>query len=806
MKRSLLIFTFLVFISNLIYSQQFMVSGIVKDKQTGEPLSFATVRVINSSYGISTNKEGEYELKLKKGKYSLAVSFLGYHSDTLRIDLSKNTNKIDFNLIPTNVNLPEVTVLPGVNPAIQVIKNAIKAKKLRAEKLHSYQFEAYTKGVVRTPDDFRVKGSNASLGFGSVNDSTKLKITGILENLSKGYFKKPGKYKDVVIARKQSANFPPSVNTITGGRFIQNFYEETIPFVGGPLKGPIADDALDYYYYKIEDTLAMDKQNVFKISITPDDPSDPGFTGLLYIADNSFDLIKVDLNMNRAANTGGFFDSVNVVQQFSSYADDILMPTDYRMFLSITFLKLAKIAFEMNTSLYDYQINGNIEDSFFDKAILTVLPEADKKDSLYWTKIQTIQSTMEETKAYERIDSIEKAPRTFWDNFSFLSTRFSITDNVSATAPLGLYNFNRVEGHSLNYGFYLSSALENRLNSSIDFSYGFSDKKFKTDFSGSYLLGEYRTHRISALAFDKLTVLFENADNYNDLTSTVLALFTKYEYRDYYYTKGFNLSYYGDVFQSLSLGAGIFSATDKNGYNNTDFSFFYKDRKFKDNPPITEVKINAITARFNFDYRDYIEDGLYRRKVSLGKSYFTLGGSIIYSDKNTLKSEMDFTKYRLNSFLFIKSFGTTSASFTIKAEYTDGTLPYQMLYSLPGNINSVSRGNSFRTLDINEVLGDRVVTLFFDHSFGSELFRMSGIPYLKDSELRLNYFINAAYSELKNRSKEVPPAQTKTFLHPFFETGFSLGHVWFPMQLEFAWKLNYRDGNNFRISLNSAIF
>jgi len=802
------IFTAVVFflLSSVILAQQYSVNGKVADKQTGEALAFANVRVLNSTQGTSTNKQGSFELKLKKGNYLLSVSFLGYHTDTIKIEVNKNLANVDFNLNPTNVNLPEVTVLPGVNPALEVIRKAIEAKNIRNKKINCYQFEAYTKGVVRTPDDLRLSGNNASMGLSNITDSTKLKITGVLENHSKGFSKKPNKYKDFVIARKQSANFPSSVNILTGGRFIQNFYDDKINFMNGPLTGPLANDALDYYYYYIEDTLAIDNINVFKISVTPDDKSDPGFVGKLYIADGTFDLLKVELGINRAANTGGLIDSVIVVQQFSPFGDGIYMPVDYRMALTITILKIARIAFEMNTILYSYEINNNIDDKVFEDAILTVLPEADKKDSVYWTKIQSIQNTSEENLAYARIDSVEKAPRTFWDNFSFLSNRFPISKYVSATAPLGLYHYNMIEGHSLDYGFYLSDAFDNRLNGSTEFNYGFSDKKFKSDIKLSYLLGEYRTFRLSGGVFDRLNILFENTDNYGDLTNTILSLFTKYEYRDYYYSKGFTLNARGDVLPFLSLGVGFSNTTDKNAFNNSDFSVFNKDRKFKTNWPVNQVKINSLSLRYNFDFRDYIEDGLYRRKVSMGKSYFTFGGEVIYSDKNTLKSEMDFKTYKANIYANIKSFNSTYATLRVNGEYTDGALPFQMLYALPGNLNAVSSGVSFRTLDVKEVIGDRVVTAHFEHNFRNELFRLSGIPYLKDSELQLNYFFNAAYSELGSKSRDIIPVNVKSFPHPFYETGFSIGHVMFPISIEFVWKLNYRDGNNFRISLNSAMF
>ncbi len=530
----------LIFCNILVFSQQFSISGKVTDGKTGQPLSFANIRVLNSTYGTSANRNGRYELKLQNGNYKLVASFIGYISDTVKVDnLNEDKSGLNFSLAETDINLPEIVVHPGENPADRIIKLAIMKKNEREKKLNSYEFEAYTKGIIKTTDEIETKSSNVNLGLDKT-DSTDLKITGILENRSKGYFKKPDLFKDVIIARKQSSNFSSSINTITGGRLLENFYENNLNFFGKPLPGPLTDNALQYYYFYIQSTAAMDNQKVYQIHIAPETESDPGFTGSIFITDSTYNLIKVDLQLNRAANVGGLFDTINIFQQFSPFSDSIYMPIDYRLFVKANILGLAKIGFELNTILYNYSINPEISDDFFDKAIITVLPEADKKDSTYWKNTQTIPNTPEEQAAYRRIDSISRAPRTFWDDFSFLSTRINLSRSFSVSAPLTFYHFNRIEGNALDFGMFLDDALNSRLNSSLKLTYGFADKKVKEDFSFNYLLGIYRTFGIKFNAFNKLVILFGQSEDYNELTSTILALISKYDFRDYYYTKGLN--------------------------------------------------------------------------------------------------------------------------------------------------------------------------------------------------------------------------------------------------------------------------
>ena len=109
-------------------AQQFSVSGKVSDKETNDQLYFANIRVLNSSLGTSSNRNGDYELKLKKGTYRLTVSYIGYISDTVSIVLDKNLREVNFELIQTKVVLSEIIVRPGENPAIPIIRKAIKRK------------------------------------------------------------------------------------------------------------------------------------------------------------------------------------------------------------------------------------------------------------------------------------------------------------------------------------------------------------------------------------------------------------------------------------------------------------------------------------------------------------------------------------------------------------------------------------------------------------------------------------------------------------------------------------------------------
>lgn len=793
----------LLFFTETVFTQsKVSLHGKVVDAVTGEALIFANVRLANTSSGSITNKEGFFEIKTSSASQKLITSFIGYHTDTTEV-LPNGKETVKIKLTPSSLQLTEVLILAEENPAYAIIRRAIKRKAERAEKLRSYQYSSYTKGSIKTEDDINARGNSVSVGIGS-KDSAELKITGILENESVGYYKTPHRLKEVIIARKQSANFPSSINILTGGRLIQNFYADDLNFFGRKMTGPVDNNSPKYYSFTLKDTLAQDNHTIYKIFMTPADSLDPGFVGDIYITGKNFDLVKVNLSLNKAANFSGIFKKITIDQQFDQY-DNIYMPVDYHLVVEANVLGLAKFGFELNTLLNNYEINKDIADDFFDKALITVLTDADKKDSTYWDSIQHIPNTAEELIAYKRIDSVSAIPFSFWDEFSWLSDRVTYSKHFSTTGPVGLYHFNRVEGNALDFGFFFYDLLDDRFHTSLTTSYGFADKRFKSEFSSQYYLGDYRTYSLSVNAYKKTSVLFETASSYGDLFSTLSSLLSKYEFNDFYYSTGFSFMMSGEVTPILKLRLGFQNQRDQSATKKSEFSILARKKTFRDNPPISGGVTNVIKSGFTIDFRDYIEDGKFRRRAggSDGNLIFDAGVSI--APKNIIKNDFNFTVYEAALSGGFATFNTAGLQFRLNGFYATGSLPFQNLYSLPGNITSLGKGYSFRTLGLNEVIGDRIVTFNLVHNFRDEIFRLLGISFLKKLNLQINYFFNVAISDVSPDGKKNLLYQYKAFKTPFYENGFSIGHQLFPIALEFSWKINYRGERNFVIGLNSAL-
>lgn len=95
------------FLPLLSKSQNFTVSGTVKEKSSGETLTGASIAVIEKpKVGITTNEYGFFSLSLPKGNYTLRFSFVGRKEELISVKLDSN--------VTVNINLTEANSLQGV--------------------------------------------------------------------------------------------------------------------------------------------------------------------------------------------------------------------------------------------------------------------------------------------------------------------------------------------------------------------------------------------------------------------------------------------------------------------------------------------------------------------------------------------------------------------------------------------------------------------------------------------------------------------------------------------------------------------
>ncbi len=117
-----------LFTAVLVGSAQTMVSGVVRDSASNEPLPFANVIIKGTTNGTTTDLNGEYLLLLKSGSYTLVASYIGYESMEKEFKLEEGKKLVlDYNLFSESIMGEEIVItgmLRGQKAAISSQLNA----------------------------------------------------------------------------------------------------------------------------------------------------------------------------------------------------------------------------------------------------------------------------------------------------------------------------------------------------------------------------------------------------------------------------------------------------------------------------------------------------------------------------------------------------------------------------------------------------------------------------------------------------------------------------------------------------------
>jgi iron complex outermembrane receptor protein len=83
------------------------VRGKITDATTNEPLIGASV-IYGEGKGVAADMDGNFEITLPNGQYSITVSYVSYKSATEKVVVANNTIELDFKLQPTMLSEVEV--------------------------------------------------------------------------------------------------------------------------------------------------------------------------------------------------------------------------------------------------------------------------------------------------------------------------------------------------------------------------------------------------------------------------------------------------------------------------------------------------------------------------------------------------------------------------------------------------------------------------------------------------------------------------------------------------------------------------
>ena len=626
-RHKLTLVSILSFFIQTYFAQQCTLSG--KVTSSGENLPFATIYLKGTTKGVNSNDDGNYSLKLEKGKYIVVFQYLGYSKQEIEVNLTENKT-LNVNLKSDGIALQEIIVKAGEDPAYPIIRKAIKKRKKHSDEVNEYSCQSYIKGLQRLislPEKFK---KLIKITSGEKIDSSMFGVIYLSESESNYYFKNPDKEKEIMFSSRVSGESKSfSFNHLSQMKF--NFYENLIPIKGisdRPFVSPLNGNAFLYYKFRLLGTISEDGKLFNKIEVIPKRKTDPCFSGILYIQENSWRITGVDLKLTKD-NKINFVDTLSIKQLHAPIAgDSIWMPINHNFSFYFKFFGIAGDGY-FNAIVKNYNLKPNFKEDFFTNEIFIVEEGANKKDSNYWNINRPAPLTTEENKDYRKKDSTEKIEDTdrFKDSvdhkrnklrapdiflgYTYKKTKDRITVSIPGIITNGI-QYNTVEGLNLSYIFSVDKEYENlkahRFSGKI--RYGVSNYLWGGEVGYNYFYNPKKFSRIG-IKVKSIAEQYNQLDPISPLVNSLYSLFLNENFMKVFKETGVESSYFTEVRNGIFFSS-LVKYVERDALKNTSNLLIVDDKTklFTSNDPKNGFNHdslfktnNAFTAEITLSFR-----------------------------------------------------------------------------------------------------------------------------------------------------------------------------------------------------------
>ncbi len=676
-------------------------------------------------------------------------------------------------LRPADIVLPEV-LATSEDPAIEIMRRAIARKHQWTDKLLSYRMEAFTRQILR-------------------RDTS---IASITESYSTGYWQQGDTLREVIKQRRQTANIQSAFNAASVGVLL-NFNENRVRFLGYSFCGPTADDALDYYDYKLLLTRSAAGHEAYKIRMTPKTSTVPLFSGTIDIAGDSYALIGVDVEPNEAFIIPFVKDrQLRYRQQFSLYDSTFWLPTDIRIegafdvgFPGLTF---PRIGISQTSVISGYAVNVPIPDTIFQKPLLVVDSNATRYDSTYWASHDVLPLSPEEQTAYESIDSTQKLEVQFRPG----GITATIGEGAGIVGTILTYEdfaFNRVEGLHLGAKAEINK-ITPILGASASIGYGISNK--------------VTTYLLRAELFSSPTRVFGiggevsraikpvgGAGPYGRLWNSLTAVVNKSDYYDYYRAEGWGVSL---LFRPLPPARATISFSheiDQSIAVATDYSIFHKSRTSVRIPKWMTERLRSLRLDLRLGEEEVPLDLLSRDAAEISIEQLRPRSSAeTFPLRDSASSDPLLSPRSARAFLL-----KPTLRMAVALGLSGGMLPRQRLFTIETASSGYAPFAAMRALDSREFAGARYLAVRLEHNFRSLPFLALHIPFLYKNGIE--FLLTGGAARAWDATWDNPEAANRLY----YEAGFAISRIFGLGRVDFTWRLSPPTGFAFTVGFATIL-
>ncbi len=823
--------TILILISlfNILFSQKSSIlRGVVRDAETGEYISFATVTLSSRSAGSYTDSLGKFQFKANvKLNDSLVISFLGYNSQSIYLD-PKNVNQFfDIHLSLSSSALSEVVIRADPNPGKTLMKKVLLFNEQNnPSNIDRMDSRRWVKSEVSTKDVGAVKKNGGldvlfasrakayNKAIGKSNEEIDVTPLFFSEKISEfTQTNNPfGESESIIAVKKTNLESDKLLEHICRIDVPINLYESKITIYNKTFASPIGSTALLYYDYFIEDSLALENNHYnITLQLIPKSWTGNVFTGTIVINDSTYALVQADLRLSKEANINyiermdikeSFVQAKNlknnqavwvkaysqIIMQYESGLDLIGIPIPVSM-------DNKKLLARIEANYSDFKINDPDKSNQATKtgaAVVTRIYDTNH-DEAFWAMARPDTLKAHEKAIYGMADAIknDRAQMIKDKTFKTIVSGWYFWKDVAWIGPYGsLVSRNEIEGTRFRLRVRTDEALLKKTGLYGHIAYGTKDQKWKGSL-GLKQLWSLQPYSKTELFYGQDFLIASEWYDALDADNIVNSVFRK------------NVPFYRTLQEQIVL------THDQQFYSNwylrlglanrnliPAFEFPFQNPEFispEKTPDVNPLKNNvhtteaSISLRYSWRERSRIFD--YQRK-SIASKYPT--ANLTFS-KNIPTQKGDFDYYKLSLGILHNTRVTAKINYIWNAELGQvfGKVPALLAYIPRGNDSYFASRYLFNTMNKFEFAADKYALIQSRLALGGSFFDL--VPAIKKLGWRERFSFNAFWGDMTEENK-VLNAPAKFALangKPYVELGVGIENIFHLFSIDYFYRLNY---------------
>ena len=506
LRSGLLLFAIFLCLA-MIQAQPRRITGVVKDKQSDEPIPFASVILKLSHKGVLTDSAGRFSIDLAGvlANDSLSVLSVGYKVFTypLKAFMDSLNLEIKIEVLPPS---GEVVVKSKYNRALwfwrKIMANKDRNNRTRWD---NYSYEIYNKLEMdlnnvkseKLSKNFLLRPLGFVLGYvDSAESSTTYLPVYLTETLSDYYYQRnPEHIHEVIKATRTNGLENESLIKELGGMYQNiNVYSNFIPLFNKDFISPFNSNADNFYHFKLADTAYLRGKRLVHFRFSAKRKGESTFEGDCWVNDTSFAIQKVTMRPSQDANIN-FIESLSLIQEYRLINDSTWFLYKDRFVADLAPIGKGKLGIKgRKTATYEKVI---LNDSSISNEVakikkvqqIDLLPQVNNFSDSFWNKNRHEPLDKNERTVYKVLDTLNK-------NKTYLFYKETLGIITKGTKDIGNIRIgpwyywisgNNYEGSRFRFDLSTNRHFSNQLFLTGYMAYGTKDGMFKGSAEAKYL-------------------------------------------------------------------------------------------------------------------------------------------------------------------------------------------------------------------------------------------------------------------------------------------------------------------------------